>query len=64
MNTQTRDPQDTCRPGDPDPTPLDMPVTSCCPLMFEDRLFCTRVLGHTGQHVAGNGEVVMAVWGP
>jgi hypothetical protein len=55
-------PEDTCKPGDPDPTRhlpgRDCPARSVGP-------WCQRTARDrhsTGQHVAGDDERVVAVW--
>ncbi len=52
--------EDTCKPGDPDPTPDD--DQESCPSRDSVGWWCTRTVGHYGQHVAGTGERVAAVW--
>ena len=59
MNT---DPCDTCKPGDPDPTPNDGPFCYDDDPNTEQGFVCTRERGHTGQHVTGNGDAVVDVW--
>ncbi len=59
--------EDTCKPGDPDPTPIQKGYTyDLCinrlAINRRDGLWCTRERGHIGQHVAGTGEQVTAVW--
>lgn len=52
------------RVGDPDPTP-DLPaVDEYCQARgpFEGRS-CTLPVEHEGAHVAGNGRIVLDVWG-
>ncbi len=55
--------EDTCKPGDPDPTPEE----GDCPASWADGQpgwpwECTRKREHAGQHVAGAGSQVAAVW--
>lgn len=54
----TADPQDTCRPGNPDPTATH---DAYCP-DTRGLYQCTRTAGHTGQHVAGGLKDVCATW--
>jgi hypothetical protein len=59
--------QDHCKVGDPDPTPrrITSSVGAGCPSEIPGGalgFICTREAGHGGQHVAGTGEVVVAVW--
>lgn len=54
------DPQDVCEVGDPDPTPDQ--VEWCGRNSPHDRWMCTRLPGHSGQHVAGHHKRVEAVW--
>ncbi len=56
--------EDTCKPGDPDPTddPTDLDYRESCPSRDVVGFWCTRAVGHSGQHVAGSGEQVVAVW--
>ena len=58
----TVDPQDTCRPGDPDPNSPRGGDSSFCGKRDRDDWTCTRDAGHSGQHVAGNGRNVYSVW--
>lgn len=51
-----RDDLDHIKVGDPDPTPPD----GDCPAHLNG-FVCTRYAGHIGQHIAGNGEHVLAV---
>ncbi len=53
--------EDTCKPGDPDPIPYDDRKGVACPSRYAG-WWCTRTVGHSGQHVAGTGEQVAAVW--
>lgn len=58
-------PEDTCRYGDPDPTPSLLGEGEMCGA--EDTSSglgcCTRWRGHRGrQHVAGTGTAVVHVW--
>ena len=56
--------EDTCRPGDLDPT-THYSLHCWEPHPCHDcggHWFCTREPGHQGQHVAGNGSAVMATW--
>lgn len=59
------DPSDTSAVGDPDPTG-DLATSGDCPAEWQrygrSPWCCTRDAGHRGQHVAGNGSVVVAVW--
>lgn len=50
---------DSCVPGDPDPTVVEGPT--CCEAT-DGTHECTRAPGHQGQHVAGTGMRVTAVW--
>jgi hypothetical protein len=54
---------DVCQPGDrPDPT-AHTRKPYCARHDAEQRGYCcTRPEGHTGQHVAGTGSYVAAVW--
>jgi hypothetical protein len=47
--------------GDPDPTTVYGDDYECCPER-EGPWSCTRMAGHSGQHVAGDGYEVCAVW--
>lgn len=49
--------------GDPDPTftEIDDETFMCCPAMTGE-WFCTRDQGHPGNHIAGDGVQVCAVW--
>ncbi len=53
--------EDTCKPGDPDPTTLDYDDQESCPSRHEG-WWCARALDHPGQHVAGISFKVVAVW--
>ena len=62
MNT---DPCDTCKPGDPDPTPDSGPFCNDRDPNTEQGYVapcCTRSRGHAGQHVVGTGVTVRDVW--
>jgi hypothetical protein len=54
--------ENTCKVGDPDPTPggKDMHHEGCPARL--NMFWCTRDPGHQGQHVAGTGVRVVAVW--
>ncbi len=52
---------DACKPGDLDPTWLEDDHQPPCPSR-QDGWWCTRVINHDGQHIAGTGEEVGAVW--
>jgi hypothetical protein len=52
--------EDTCKPGDPDPTVYDDRKEVCS--SRHNGWWCTRTDGHEGQHVAGAGHMVAAVW--
>lgn len=56
----TTDLSDTCKVGDPDPTP-DHDAEAVCLNGHRNGWLCTRHLGHTGQHVACGREVI-EVW--
>jgi hypothetical protein len=56
---ESADPQDACKVGDPDPTPQQGKM---CRAVHEHAYICTRKRGHAGQHVAGAGSIVVAVW--
>lgn len=56
----TIDPCDTCKPGDPDPTP-NHDAGAVCLNGHRNGWLCTRHPGHTGQHVACGREVI-EVW--
>lgn len=45
--------------GDPDPTPTRGQL---CGALNRRQLACTRRPGHEMPHVAGGGEVILAVW--
>lgn len=45
--------------GDPDPTPDG---ENNCEAVSPENWFCTWPEGHPGQHVAGTGERIAAVW--
>jgi hypothetical protein len=49
-------------PGDPDPTPLLAVDDYDCCMGRNGGWGCTRPEGHSGQHVAGDGDEVCAVW--
>lgn len=53
----------TYQVGDPDPTPHD-DGTSCRARLHRGvaTYHCTWEAGHTGQHVAGTGTTIVAVW--
>lgn len=54
---------DTAAIGNPDPT-CDVKIAdSCANYHLREGWRCTRAAGHSGQHVAGNGTKVCAVWG-
>ncbi|HEX6443931.1 MAG TPA: hypothetical protein VF053_02505, partial [Streptosporangiales bacterium] len=53
------DPLAHVKVGDPDPTP-DL---YCAAWSQEADVYCTCRPRHAGQHVAGDGTVVLAVWG-
>ena len=48
--------------GDPDPTPND--TVDVCPSRQPGvyRYLCTWPVGHAGDHVAGTGDEIAAVW--
>ena len=52
--------------GDPDFTDHQLPDELLCPdvhdLGARQLVMCTRVAGHDGPHIAGNGVEVLAVW--
>lgn len=54
--------EDTCKAGDPDPTVYTF--ERCCSARRPTgtAFRCTRDPGHSGQHVAGTGGCVAAVW--
>ncbi len=57
--------EDTCKPGDPDPTPLLPPGEAYCLAPSKEGAgCCTRAQGHRGQHVDGGdgSDRVVAVW--
>lgn len=49
--------------GDPDPTP-DVPDGTPCEhaSRASSRLKCTWDRGHHGDHIAGNGQIILAIW--
>jgi hypothetical protein len=49
--------------GDPDPTfgEVDEIEFVCCPAMTGE-YYCTRYQGHPGNHIAGDGDQVCAIW--
>lgn len=51
-------PEDTCKVGDPDPTPNVGPYC----LAVRGPFTCTRHPQHSGQHLAGAGNSVAATW--
>jgi hypothetical protein len=48
-----------CRVGDPDLTPSSGRM---CGALHGHQLTCTRRPGHRMPHVAGGGQVILAVW--
>lgn len=60
------DPQDTCEVWDDDPTTNPPDGAEICGEHRTQgaltRFVCTRIADHTGQHVAGTGDQVVAVW--
>ena len=46
----------------PDLTPLLLPGVRHCRADHPHGLICTRLLGHTGRHAAGDGDFILAVW--
>jgi hypothetical protein len=57
--------ENTCRPGDIDLTPGGK-YEEVCGVAWTGYTpwFCTRAPHSTGQHVAGNGKTVLAIWQP
>jgi len=49
--------------GDPDPTPPPRVARYCGEATPDEVFVCTWPAGHTGQHVAGTGKTIAAVWG-
>ena len=48
----------------PDLTPRLLPGARHCRAWHHPHgLICTRLLGHTGRHAAGDGDFIVAVWG-
>ena len=47
----------------PDLTPSLIPGARHCCADHPHGLSCTRRAGHTGRHAAGDGDVIVAVWG-
>jgi hypothetical protein len=51
------------RPGDPDPCPRERGKRDMCRDVHGAELWvCSRVARHRGQHIAGTGRHVCAVW--
>lgn len=52
--------------GDPDWTDTGLPDELMCPEVYQPggrtEYFCTREAGHDGRHVAGDSEIIVAVW--
>lgn len=54
--------------GDPDPTASDIPAGEWCNATTSSPVatmpwICTQRPGHEGTHIAGDGDLVCAVWG-
>ena len=47
----------------PDLTPPFRPGAHYCRAEHPHGVICTRLLGHTGRHAAGDGDFIFAVWG-
>jgi len=62
MSIDYADPLGYLQPGDLDPTVHTGTFAFCATPGPATSLVCTRVPGHVGRHIAGNGAAVAEVW--